>query len=149
MRLNHPGVYRIVGDNFELLANVIGEAPCLRIVNAIILNDFIQKNTVRTITEESDEIQEVINNPDAFVFIEWEYSDVCKLPPYRVSIRGTKVPKISDKEFEEFTQRYISDVSIPGRGISSTKMYIMDKTGWTLSQAHLVVMQIAKKLKKC
>lgn len=26
MRLNHPGIYRIVGEKFELLANIVGEA---------------------------------------------------------------------------------------------------------------------------
>ena len=36
MKLNHPGIYRIIGEDFELLANVIGEAPMLRIPNALV-----------------------------------------------------------------------------------------------------------------
>ena len=30
MKLNHPGIYRIIGENYELLANIVGEVPCLR-----------------------------------------------------------------------------------------------------------------------
>ena len=36
MKLNHPGIYRIIGENDELLANIVGEVPCLRITSALL-----------------------------------------------------------------------------------------------------------------
>lgn len=43
MKLNHPGIYRIIGENYELLANIVGEVPCLRITSALLMNDLVQK----------------------------------------------------------------------------------------------------------
>lgn len=148
MRLNHPGIYRIIGDNFELLANVIGEVPCIRITSALLINDLVQKGVFTVLNEESIEIQSVLANPSKFVFLEFEYSEICNLPSYRKSIYGTKVPKITDAQFEDFTNRYIQDTSISGRGIAATKAYMLEITGWSLAQINVVIMQIAKRLKK-
>ena len=41
MKLNRPGIYHIYTDSFELLANVVGEAPVLRIPRALVMNDVI------------------------------------------------------------------------------------------------------------
>lgn len=147
MRLNHPGIYRIVGDSFELLANVVGEAPCLRITSALLINDLVQLGKFTVLDEESIYIQTVTNDPDKFVFLEYEYSEICSLPSYRKSIRGNKMPKITDEELETFTKRYIQDTSITGRGIAATKTYMMSTTGWSLAQINIVLMKIAKKIK--
>ena len=147
MKLNRPGIYRIIGENFELLANVIGEAPCLRITSALLINDLVQKGKFTVLNEESIEIQTVLVNPDKFVFFEYEYSEVVNYPPYRMSIRGSKSPDITEKQFKEFTNRYIEDTTITGRGITSTKAYIVEQTGWSLAQAHIVILEIIKRLK--
>lgn len=68
MRLNHPGIYRIVGESFELLANITGEVPCMRITSALLVNDLVQKGEFTVLPEESIEIQSVLANPDKFVF---------------------------------------------------------------------------------
>ena len=57
------------------------------------------------------------------------------------------MPIITDDMYNEFERRYISDTSIPGRGALNTKIYIMDRTGWTAAQAQLVICKIAKKVK--
>ena len=147
MKLNHPGVYRIIGEHFELLATVVGEVPCLRIASALSINDLVQKSKFTALEEESPEIQAVYANPDKFVFLEYNYSDAAKLPPYRVSIRGIKCPDISENQFKEFVERYKIDKSLPGRGIAATKYYIVEKTGWTLSQAHAVILKIVNFLR--
>lgn len=146
MKLNKPGIYRIIGESFELLANVIGEVPCLRIVSALNINDLVQKGKYTVLPEDSIEIQTVLVNPDKFVFIEFEYSDVALLPPYRQSIRGTKCPDITDEQFKEFTNRFIQDNSITNRGPVATKSYIVEKTGWTLAQAQVVLLKIINHL---
>ena len=120
MKLNHPGIYRIIGEHFELLANIVGEVPCLRITSALLMNDLVQRGKFTVLSEDSIEIQTVCNNPDAFLFFEYDYSEVCPLPPYRQSIRGTKMPDISNDMMKAFTERYISDMSINGRGIEAT-----------------------------
>lgn len=144
MKLNHPGIYRIIGDQFELLANVIGEAPCLRITNALLINDLVQKGKFTVLPEDSVEIQAILTNPDKFVFLEYEYSEICSLPSYRKSIRGTKMPNITNEQLEAFTNRYIQDVSVFGRGIAATKAYMLEVTGWSLAQINVVLMKIAK-----
>ncbi len=93
MRLNHPGIYRIVGENFELLANIIGEVPCMRITSALLVNDLVQKGEFTILPEDSIEIQSVLANPETIVFLEYEYSEICSLPSYRQSIHGTKMPE--------------------------------------------------------
>ena len=55
MKLNKPGIYRIIGESFELLANVIGEVPCLRIVSALNVNDLVQKGKYTILPEDSIE----------------------------------------------------------------------------------------------
>lgn len=147
MRLNHPGIYRVVGDNFELLANIIGEAPCLRITSALSINDLVQKGEFTILPEDSIEIQSVLANPDKFVFLEYEYSEICALPSYRKSIHGTKIPDITDEQMEVFTKRYIQDTNIYGRGIAATKAYMLETTGWSLAQINVVLMKIAKNVK--
>lgn len=147
MRLNHPGIYRIVGEKIELLANIVGEAPCLRITSALLINDLVQKGEFTIVNEESIEIQSILANPDKFVFLEYEYSEICALPSYRKSIRGIKMPNITDEQMKAFTNRYIQDISVYGRGIAATKAYMLETTGWSLAQINVVLMKIAKKLK--
>lgn len=47
MKLNHPGIYRVIGEQFELLANIVGEVPCLRITSALLINDLVQKESLQ------------------------------------------------------------------------------------------------------
>lgn len=122
MKLNHPGIYRIIGEHFELLANIVGEVPCLRITSALLMNDLVQRGKFTVLSEDSIEIQTVCNNPDAFLFFEYDYSEVCPLPPYRQSIRGTKMPDISNDMMKAFTERYISDMSIMAEELKLQKL---------------------------
>lgn len=147
MKLNHPGIYRIIGEEFELVAIVIGEVPTLRIISAMLVNDLVQKNKFTILSEESLEIQQVYANPDNFVFFEYEYSEIANLSSQYKSIRGTKMPDITDQLYNEFKDRYISDTSIPGRGICATKAYIMQKTNWSIPQISVLLMKIAKEVK--
>ena len=127
MRLNHPGIYRIVGEKFELLANIEGEAPLLNISEALLVNDLVIDGKFTILNSESLEIQQVINNPDQFIFIEYEYSDIAKLPLYRKTIRGTKVPNITNNEMKEFEEKYIHDMKTR-RDTTRTRAYIMERT---------------------
>lgn len=148
MKLNHPGIYRIIGEDYELLANVVGEVPCLRITSALLMNDLVQKGKFTVLEEESIEIQQVLLTPEKFIFLEYEYSEICELPSIRKSINGTKIPDLSDAEYRDFTNRYVSDVFITKRGICATKAYIMRIKGWSLAQVSVLLMKIAKDLKK-
>lgn len=148
MKLNHPGIYRIIGENYELLANIVGEVPCLRITSALLMNDLVQRGKFTILSEDSIEIQNVCNNPDTFLFFEYEYSEVCPLPPYRQSIRGTKMPDISNDMMKAFTERYISDMSINGRGIEATKAYILSVTDWSLAQINVLLLRIANSVRR-
>lgn len=148
MKLNHPGIYRIIGENYELLANIVGEVPCLRITSALLMNDLVQRGKFTILSEDSIEIQNVCNNPDTFLFFEHEYSEVCPLPPYRQSIRGTKMPDISNDMMKAFTERYISDMSINGRGIEATKAYILSVTDWSLAQINVLLLRIANSVRR-
>ena len=58
------------------------------------------------------------------------------------------MPDITEKLYTEFTDRYLQDISIPGRGAMSTKMYIMQKTDWSPAQAHICVMKIVNDLRR-
>lgn len=148
MKLNHPGIYRIIGEHFELLANIVGEVPCLRITSALLMNDLVQRGKFTVLSEDSIEIQTVCNNPDVFLFFEYDYSEVCPLPPYRQSIRGTKMPDISNDMMKAFTERYISDMSINGRGIEATKAYILSVTDWSLAQINVLLLRIANSTRR-
>lgn len=145
---NKPGLYRVIGDTFELLCDIKGEAPYLTIGTTILMNDLVNKGIVTQLTHDSLEIQRVLANPDKFIFIEFEYSEIAKLPPCRKSIRGEKMPVISDELFMEFVNRYIQDTCVNKRGVTSTKAYIMAKTDWTASQTNLVILQIGKYIQR-
>lgn len=146
MRLNHPGIYRIVGEKFELLANIEGEAPLLNISKALLVNDLVIDGKFTILNSESLEIQQVVNNPDQFIFIEYEYSDIAKLPLYRKTIRGTKVPNITNNEMKEFEEKYIHDMKTR-RDTTRTRAYIMERTNLSLSQINVLIMQMARKFK--
>lgn len=146
MRLNHPGIYRIVGEKFELLANIEGEAPLLNISEALLVNDLVIDGKFTILNSESLEIQQVVNNPDQFIFIEYEYSDIAKLPLYRKTIRGTKVPNITNNEMKEFEEKYIHDMKTR-RDTTRTRAYIMERTNLSLSQINVLIMQMARKFK--
>lgn len=146
MRLNHPGIYRIVGEKFELLANIEGEAPLLNISEALLVNDLVIDGKFTILNSESLEIQQVINNPDQFIFIEYEYSDIAKLPLYRKTIRGTKVPNITNNEMKEFEEKYVHDMKTR-RDTTRTRAYIMERTNLSLSQINVLIMQMARKFK--
>lgn len=147
MKINEPGVYQIVGSEIELLAIVVGEKPYLRITSAIIMNSAYQDAKFKKVKEESFEIQHIYNHPDEYVYFPYEGSEVCQLPVKDRSTRSCKMPIITDDMYNEFERRYISDTSIPGRGALNTKIYIMDRTGWTAAQAQLIICKIAKKVK--
>ena len=146
MRLNHPGIYRIVGEKFELLANIEGEAPLLNISEALLVNDLVINGKFTILNSESLEIQQVVNNPDQFIFIEYEYSDIAKLPLYRKTIRGTKMPNITNNEMKEFEEKYIHDIKTR-HDTTRTRAYIMERTNLSLSQINVLIMQMARKFK--
>lgn len=146
MRLNHPGIYRIVGEKFELLANIEGEAPLLNISEALLVNDLVIDGKFTILNSESLEIQQVVNNPDQFIFIEYEYSDIAKLPLYRKTIRGTKIPNITNNEMKEFEEKYVHDMKTR-RDTTRTRAYIMERTNLSLSQINVLIMQMARKFK--
>lgn len=146
MRLNHPGIYRIVGEKFELLANIEGEAPLLNISEALLVNDLVIDGKFTILNSESLEIQQVINNPDQFIFIEYEYSDIAKLPLYRKTIRGTKMPNITNNEMKEFEEKYVHDMKTR-RDTTRTRAYIMERTNLSLSQINVLIMQMARKFR--
>ena len=146
MRLNHPGIYRIVGEKFELLANIEGEAPLLNISEALLVNDLVIDGKFTILNSESLEIQQVVSNPDQFIFIEYEYSDIAKLPLYRKTIRGTKVPNITNNEMKEFEEKYVHDMKTR-RDTTRTRAYIMERTNLSLSQINVLIMQMARKFK--
>lgn len=146
MRLNHPGIYRIVGEKFELLANIEGEAPLLNISEALLVNDLVIDGKFTILNSESLEIQQVVNNPDQFIFIEYEYSDIAKLPLYRKTIRGTKMPNITNNEMKEFEEKYVHDMKTR-RDTTRTRAYIMERTNLSLSQINVLIMQMARKFK--
>lgn len=148
MKLNHPGVYRIVGEHYELLANIVGEVPCMRITSALLMNDLVRKGKFTILTEESIEIQSVLANPDNYIFLEYEYSSICQMPSYRQSIKGVRCPDITNKELKAFTERYLEDAAIPGRGITATKAFIMERTDWSLAQINVLMMKIINYAKK-
>lgn len=146
MRLNHPGIYRIIGEKFELLANIEGEAPLLNISEALLVNDLVIDGKFTILNNESLEIQQVVNNPDQFIFIEYEYSDIAKLPLYRKTIRGTKMPNITNNEMKEFEEKYVHDMKTR-RDTTRTRAYIMERTNLSLSQINVLIMQMARKFK--
>lgn len=146
MRLNKCGIYRIVGESFEILANVIGEPPTLRITGALDLNTLVEKGEFKVLSEESLQIQQIYADPSKFLFLPQEFSEVCNTPPYRQSIRGVKVPEVKDKEYEDFKARYIQDTQIIGRGVTATKAYIMEKTDWSLAQINVLILKLASEV---
>lgn len=148
MKLNKPGVFQIVGEKIELLAIVVGEAPHLRVTSAIVMNEAFTTGKFTILKEESYEIQDIYLHPDAYVSYEYEASENCKLPVERRSMKGAKMPDIDDNLYKEFINRYLLDISVPGRGTMSTKIYIMDRTSWTATQAQLVLCKIAKAVKQ-
>lgn len=148
MKLNKPGVFQIVGEKIELLAIVVGEAPHLRITSAIVMNEAFTTGKFTILKEESYAIQDIYSHPDAYVSYEYEASENCKLPVERRSMKGAKMPDIDDNLYKEFINRYLLDISVPGRGTMSTKIYIMDRTSWTAAQAQLVLCKIAKAVKQ-
>lgn len=147
MRLNKPGIYQIVGDKIELLATVVGESPCLRIKEAIVMNTAFQEGKFEIVKEESIQIQNIYTNPDAYVYFPYG-SEVCHLPIEKQSMRGSSMPIITDDMYREFKHRYKEDISLPGRGALATKSYIMYRTNWTAPQAQLVICKIAKEVKQ-
>lgn len=57
------------------------------------------------------------------------------------------MPNITEQQLEAFTNRYLEDMQISGRGIAATKAYMLETTGWSLAQINVVLMKIAKRLK--
>lgn len=147
MKLTKNGVYRIIGKEFELLANVEGTAPLLIITGALLMNDLVRKGKFTVLDDKSMEVIEVLTHPENFIFFEYEYSDEICLPSYRSNGKGEKLPPVTDEEYQQFKNRYILDVT-SGRGIGSTKLWIIDRKDWSVSQAHIMCMKIAKELKK-
>ena len=60
----------------------------------------------------------------------------------RQSIRGTKMPNISNEQLKAFTNRYLEDIKIPGRGIEATKAYILSVTDFNLAQINVLMLKI-------
>lgn len=145
MRLNHQGIYRVIGEKFELLANVEGEAPLLSINEALLVNDLVNYGKFTILNSDSTEVQQVLTNPDKFVFLEYDYSEIAKLPPYRMSTRGIKMPNITNEEMKEFEDVLKHDMSI-GCGTTRTKAYIMDRTSFSLAQINVIILQLCKRI---
>lgn len=146
--LNKPGIYRVIGEQFELLIKVIGTPPTLRIISGIRMNDFVTTGKVVELKEDSVEIQEVMLNPSKFVFAEADISTTAEKKAPSMSLKGVKSPYINDEQFKLFVSHYINNVNIPGRGKNATLAFIMEETGWTVAQANCVILQIIRYVKK-
>ena len=58
------------------------------------------------------------------------------------------MPDISNDMMKAFTERYISDMSINGRGIEATKAYILSVTDWSLAQINVLLLRIANSVRR-
>lgn len=143
LTLKKKGIYRVIGKKYELLINVIGEEPCLRIISAINITETVKKGTFVQIEEESEEIQEIYANPKSFVFFDYEEEvDLCFIK--KETPIGVKTPELNENTFDELYQVYRMEIVITGRKENAVKAYIRNKYHFTDPQINRIVKKLAK-----
>lgn len=142
MQLKKAGIYIAVGDRTNVLIKVVGQAPVLEIVSGILLNDFYNVGKVTPLTKKSIELQDIIENPDKYIFQSPAITDSIEEenPFDGESTKG--VP--TDTELKEITELYKEHLAIYG---NTTKFVVtMLQRGHSVSQTNVIITMIKKQL---
>ena len=145
--LTTPGLYHVLGKKFEAIILVTGAAPTLRVVSGVNLTATMLRGKFVPIEESSIEIQAIIATPNDFVFTKKQIVEDY-LYESAESAKGVSLPKLTDVEFKSLCDRYTIERNIEGRGANAVKFYIMERFGYNEPQAQLIILKIAKALKK-
>lgn len=136
-----PGVYQIVGKEFEVLALIIGTKPMLRIVCGILMNDFVL-NKVTPLDQNSVEICLIEKNPQDFIFIPMQLSEVCNMPGID-SITSSNV-EFSDDKFREWVNKYSQYKSLPNGTPLMVASLVEEK--YSVPQALMIINLINRRI---
>lgn len=125
--MKQPGIYVAIGKEISLVIEVEGYAPTIKIRNSINLKTFKEPTEL--------ELQHFITNNDRFLIIQIESIGVGIQ-------KNESMPK-----FENDIVDFVKDSMKKNLSTSYITTMLVKHTGWTVSQARLVIMFLQKKIK--
>lgn len=125
--MKQPGIYVAIGKEISLVIEVEGYAPTIKIRNSINLKTFKEPTEL--------ELQHFITNNDRFLIIQIESIGVGIQ-------KNESMPK-----FENDIVDFVKDSMRKNLSTSYITTMLVKHTGWTVSQARLVIMFLQKKIK--
>lgn len=145
MFIKTPGAYLALCDQFLLLFRAVGEFPFFKVPSAIILNDYGKTGEIRTVTENSIEIQHLIANPSCFSIVTLDAIADRYLP---IDFDTTTKIEFDITKFERYTDKLkLIDTYNSGISVNSLIMEIIKDTGYSVPQARMAVQELRKKIK--
>ena len=62
------GVWMAQGPSQNIIIKAVGEAPFIKILKGISMNEFFNTGRVKELGENSIEVQHIVQNPDQYTF---------------------------------------------------------------------------------
>ena len=147
LELKKPGLYIANGKNVSVLVKIVGTAPMLDVVSGVLLNDMEKDGTVTVLGKDDILLQDIVMNPQNYVFDLPSVSEAIKKDPYRDE--GSKDLELSSSQFEKYTERYKNFRTMyPNEKSYEVKMIVsLMQDGFSKSQADIIINQIKAKSK--
>jgi len=141
LNLRKEGLYIANGDKLSILVRVVGKAPMLSILSGVLLNEMYATGKVVTLNEESPEIQDILENPDKYLFLEPSITDVITNSfgmDYNTNLRI----EYSKETFKEWVDKYKSINNMcyeKGKAFAKMVQYLSSEFNQSINNAKIII----------
>lgn len=143
--LKKEGLYIAQGPKINVLIRVVGAYPLLNIIGGVSLNELYATGKVRSLTDKSPEIQDILVNPHRYIF---------ELPSISASIENeagledtTRTIDNMETIVREWKDEYVESIQLyQDKGLIKFKMKMVAK-GYSVSQSDSVATKISNMIK--
>lgn len=147
LELKNEGLYIANGKEISVLIKVVGKAPMLDIACGVLLNDMNNKNVVTVLDKNSPEIQDIINNPSAYIYDYPCVSDIVKNEEGLKS-REKKLVEYTEKQFSKWVDKYQKfKKEDPDKCDNNMTIFLAMNDNFSVNQAQMIIKQINSRLR--
>lgn len=148
MLIKSAGTYFALGSHYAMIFRAVGEFPFFKIVNAIILNDYMKGGELREVKENSIEVQGLINHPGKFAIASLD--DITEDASFKeIDFESGGEEVALDPETEANLIEKIKYIDMPHSGVHINSLYydMMVEFGTSIPQNRIIVSVLRKKIK--
>lgn len=118
------GVWMAQGPSQNIIIKAVGEAPFIKILKGISMNEFFNTGRVKELGENSIEVQHIVQNPDQYTFDKLTVTSAVNSLLGIGTRTFKKCEVVTDEEIKELTEKYKAYMEMYGTAECDNKFII-------------------------